>query len=54
MEEVLTPLKASALYVGMTWLPPLYFFGAMGVDEGTVASFQRVLERALREPAFAE
>lgn len=54
MEEVLTPLKASALYVGMNWLPPLYFFGAMGADEGTVANFQRVFERALSESAFAE
>lgn len=54
MEEVLTPLKASALYVGMNWLPPLYFFGAMNAGEETVAGFRRAFEQTLREPAFAE
>jgi glutathione-regulated potassium-efflux system ancillary protein KefF len=54
MEEVLTPLKASALYVGMTWLPPLHFFGAMGADENTVAGFTSTFERVLAGSVFAD
>jgi glutathione-regulated potassium-efflux system ancillary protein KefF len=39
MEEVLTPLKASALYVGMHYLPPLAFYEAMGRDATTLDRF---------------
>jgi glutathione-regulated potassium-efflux system ancillary protein KefF len=41
MDEVLTPLKASALYVGMEYSRPLAFFSAMHASEQVVAGFQR-------------
>jgi glutathione-regulated potassium-efflux system ancillary protein KefF len=54
IEEVLTPLKASALYVGMTYLPPLALFGAMGADAKTMAGFEWQVRCALGEPALAD
>ncbi|RYF48080.1 MAG: flavodoxin family protein [Cytophagaceae bacterium] len=41
MDDVLTPLKASALYVGMDYSRPLAFFSAMGASEQAIAGFQR-------------
>lgn len=54
IDEVLTPLKASALYVGMRYLPPLAFFQAMGGDAKTLAGFERQFTCALGEPVLAE
>lgn len=52
IDEVLTPLKASALYVGMRYLPPLAFFQATGVDAKTLAVFEQRLKGGLSEPAL--
>ncbi len=54
IDEVLTPLKASALYVGMDYLPPLAFFQAMGADARTIAGFEAQLRSALAEAALAD
>lgn len=40
IEEVLTPLKASALYVGMRYAEPLAFYEAMGLDDDKLAKIQ--------------
>lgn len=53
IEDVLTPMKASALYVGMTYLPPLAFYGAMGVSESTLAQFRDRLVDTLTAPLAA-
>lgn len=46
IQEVLTPMKASALYVGMTYLEPLFFFEAMGASEERLAGFNaKLIER---------
>ena len=50
MDDVLTPMKASALYVGMTFAAPLAFYGAMGVGEDTLASFQHSFAQRLIAP----
>ncbi|WP_215776386.1 NAD(P)H-dependent oxidoreductase [Paludibacterium sp. B53371] len=39
MDEVLTPMKASALYVGMRYLQPLAFHEAMGASLETLQGF---------------
>lgn len=39
MAEVLTPMKASALYVGMRYLQPLAFHDAMGASLETLQGF---------------
>ncbi|WP_218645251.1 hypothetical protein, partial [Aquitalea sp. LB_tupeE] len=36
MDEVLSPMKASALYVGMQYRAPLAFYSAMGLDEASL------------------
>ncbi len=54
IDEVLTPLKASALYVGMTYLPPLAFFGTTGVDDKAIAAFERQLKGVPATLAVAE
>ena len=53
IDEVLTPLKASAFYVGMTYAPPLAFFGAMGADADTIAGFAERFRHTLDEAALA-
>lgn len=40
MEEVLTPMKASALYVGMTYIEPLAMYEAMGISAEKMSAFQ--------------
>lgn len=40
MDEVLSPMKASALYVGMRYNPPLAFFSSMGIDSDRMAQMQ--------------
>lgn len=47
MDAVLTPMKASALYVGMTYLPPLALYEAMGVSEETLDDFADQFKQAL-------
>lgn len=47
LDEVLTPMKASALYVGMNYLPPLCFFDAMGVSEEKLDEFRQRLGEEL-------
>lgn len=54
IDEVLTPLKACALYVGMTYLKPLAFFAAMGVDAQTLTGFAEQLRQAVSELAPAD
>lgn len=41
IEEVLTPMKASALYVGMSYLPPLAFHEALGASQKKIEGFQQ-------------
>ena len=43
IEEVLTPMKASALYVGMNYLPPLAFHDAIGATPERIEGFQQAL-----------
>jgi len=50
MEEVLTPMKACALYVGMTYNQPLAFFEAMGTKEETLARLQKDFTAQLQAP----
>lgn len=53
IDEVLTPMKASALFIGMTWLKPLAFFGAMGVDASTLADYRARFAETLASPLAA-
>lgn len=53
IEEVLTPLKASALYVGMRYAAPLAFFEAMGAAAEKRAAFQSAFVDRLKQPALA-
>ncbi|MDU1920110.1 NAD(P)H-dependent oxidoreductase [Enterobacter sp.] len=41
MADVLSPLKASALYIGMKFAVPLAFYGVMNATENDIASFQK-------------
>lgn len=50
MDEVLRPMKASALYVGMDWLPPLAFYDAMDADEAALAGMCSAFARRLAAP----
>jgi glutathione-regulated potassium-efflux system ancillary protein KefF len=47
MDDVLTPLKASALYVGMEYSPPLAFFSAKGASEQALSAFQHTFAQRL-------
>lgn len=49
IEDVLTPLKASALYVGMHYAQPLAFYEAMGADEGKLAGFSATFAQRLAQ-----
>ncbi|ANE74565.1 NAD(P)H-dependent oxidoreductase [Dickeya solani] len=46
--EVLTPMKATALYVGMKYLEPVSFHNVMGADGEKIAEFQDVLSDRLK------
>jgi glutathione-regulated potassium-efflux system ancillary protein KefF len=50
MNEVLTPMKASAHYVGMDYLSPLAFYSAMGVSEETLKGFIDRFAECLAKP----
>lgn len=47
MQDVLTPMKASALYVGMKYMEPLSFFEAMGASPEKLSDFQTQLVKRL-------
>ena len=49
MEDVLTPFKACAGYVGMTYLNPLVFYKAEEADEKTLGQFRKVFSERLQE-----
>ncbi|MBM3073967.1 NAD(P)H-dependent oxidoreductase [Enterobacter sp. RHBSTW-00994] len=49
MDEVLSPMKASALYVGMAWLPPLAFYEVAAANRDHVPQFQQALAAALAQ-----
>ncbi|UUE09269.1 NAD(P)H-dependent oxidoreductase [Dickeya zeae] len=50
MDEVLTPMKASAYYIGMTYNRPLVFFEAMGKSQSELGEFQRAFIDCLHSP----
>jgi len=50
MDEVLTPMKASAYYVGMKYGQPLAFYGAMGGGQDVLAGFQTAFAASLNAP----
>ena len=50
MEEVLTPLRASANYTGMKFSKPLVFFAASS-DAHALRGYQQALAASLREQA---
>lgn len=51
MDEVLTPMKASAYYVGMNYAPPLAFYDAMGARGEPLATMQKAFAEKLQTPA---
>lgn len=48
MDEVLTPLKASALYVGMEYQMPLALYESLAVDDAGLQQFKEQFESAMR------
>lgn len=50
MDEVLTPMKASAYYVGMKYAKPLVFHDAMSLEAGAVAAMQKRFSDLLARP----
>jgi len=50
MDEVLTPMKASAYYVGMKYKQPLAFYEAMGMGEDAVTGIQKAFSERLLAP----
>ncbi|MDD0811546.1 NAD(P)H-dependent oxidoreductase [Curvibacter sp. RS43] len=50
IQDVLTPMKASAFYVGMPYAEPLAFYEAMGAQGDKLAGFQDALRSRLSGP----
>ncbi|MDD0839864.1 NAD(P)H-dependent oxidoreductase [Curvibacter sp. HBC61] len=50
IQEILTPMKASALYVGMHYAEPLAFYEAMGAQGDRLAGFRDALRARLSAP----
>ena len=50
MEEVLTPMKASAYYIGMQYNQPLAFYQAMGLSAETTREIERQFTERLQAP----
>ncbi|QSX32218.1 NAD(P)H-dependent oxidoreductase [Shewanella avicenniae] len=48
MAEVMTPMKANALYVGMKYAEPLVLFDSMDVDAERLAAFKAQVAAALK------
>ncbi|AIR70953.1 NAD(P)H-dependent oxidoreductase [Dickeya fangzhongdai] len=46
--DVLTPMKATALYVGMKYLEPVSFHSVMGASDEKIAELQNVLSERLK------
>lgn len=53
MDEVLTPMKASAYYIGMKYNQPLTFFEAMGLSAQTLAKVAEQFTQRLNVPLGA-
>ena len=53
MDDVLTPMKASAYYVGMKYASPLAFYNAMGVSKESLDEFCRSFVERLKVPLGA-
>jgi glutathione-regulated potassium-efflux system ancillary protein KefF len=53
MDEVLTPMKASALYVGMKYNAPLAFYGAMGLETSQLEAMAGRFAACLQAPLGA-
>ncbi|WP_316675901.1 NAD(P)H-dependent oxidoreductase [uncultured Tolumonas sp.] len=47
IDEVLTPMKSSALYVGMTYAEPIAFYEAMAPSVEKLNKFKRVIHERL-------
>ena len=47
INEVLTPLKASALYVGMKYAEPIAFYEAMNPSEAKLSEFKKTITTRL-------
>ena len=47
MDEVLTPMKACAYYVGMEYAPPLAFYDAVAASNATLAALQKAFAETL-------
>lgn len=50
MDEVLTPMRASAYYVGMKYNQPLAFHNAVRASEGAVSIYQKAFGARLQAP----
>ncbi|MEW9899035.1 NAD(P)H-dependent oxidoreductase [Chitinivorax sp. PXF-14] len=50
IEDVLTPMKASAHYVGMRYATPLAFFEARGLDQGKLATLEQSFVERIATP----
>lgn len=50
MQEVLTPMKASAYYVGMKYNQHLAFHNALGASDEVIAEFQKAFVALLNTP----
>ncbi|NCB56157.1 MAG: flavodoxin family protein [Gammaproteobacteria bacterium] len=50
MEDVLTPMKASAYYVGMKYNQPLAFHNAIGASDEAIAEYQKAFVTLLNLP----
>ncbi|KFZ37987.1 NAD(P)H dehydrogenase [Shewanella mangrovi] len=48
MDEVLTPMKANALYVGMHYAEPLVLFNSMDVEPARLAEFKQQVSAAIQ------
>lgn len=49
MDDILTPFRACAKYVDMTYLDPLVFYRAAEADEETINQFCKVFSGKLQE-----
>ena len=47
MEEILSPMKACALYVGMSYAEPLYINDSMGISDERLSEFKNQLAERL-------
>jgi glutathione-regulated potassium-efflux system ancillary protein KefF len=50
MDEVLTPMKASAYYIGMKYNQPVAFYNALGASDEAIATFKATFAERLNAP----